>query len=109
MRPRVAFGLAAGFYVLLTIALTWPLLLHPGSRVPNDLGDSLLNMFILAWDARKVPLLPQWWQLSQFYPIAGAMAFSEHLLGLSIITTPIILATGNVLLAYNTAFFLSFP
>ena len=37
------------------------------------------------------------------------MAFSEHLLGLSLIATPIIATTGNVLLAYNAAFFLSFP
>ena len=36
------------------------------------------------------------------------MAFSEHLLGLSIITTPVILVSGNPLLAYNAAFFLSF-
>ena len=54
-RPLVAFGLAAGLYFLLTVALTWPLLLHPGSRVPNDLGDSLLNMFLLAWNARVLP------------------------------------------------------
>ena len=54
-RPRVAFGLAAALYLLLTVALTWPLALHPGSRVPNDLGDSLLNMFLLAWDARELP------------------------------------------------------
>lgn len=37
------------------------------------------------------------------------LAFSEHLLGLSVITTPVIAATGNALLAYNAAFFLSFP
>ena len=109
MRSRPAFGLAAGLYFLLTIALTWPLLLHPGSRVPNDLGDSLLNMFILAWDARQVPFTPQWWNLPQFFPIPGAMAFSEHLLGLSIIASPVIWVTGNVVLAYNAAFFLSFP
>ena len=53
MRSRLAFGLAAGLYLLLTIALTWPLLPHPGSRVPNDLGDSLLNMFLLAWMRTK--------------------------------------------------------
>jgi hypothetical protein len=108
-RPRVAFGLAAALYFLLTIALTWPLVLHPGSRVPNDLGDSLLNMFLLAWNAHNVPLTTHWWNLPQFYPIPGTMAFSEHLLGLSLIATPIIAATGNVLLAYNAAFFLSFP
>ena len=106
---RVALGLSAALYFLLTVVLTWPLALHPGSRVPNDLGDSLLNMFLLAWNARQVPLTTEWWNLPQFFPIPGAMAFSEHLLGLAPITTPIILATGNVVLAYNAAFFLSFP
>ena len=109
MRSRVAFGLAAGLYLLITIALTWPLLLHPGSRVPNDLGDSLLNMFLLEWNAREVPFTPHWWNLPQFFPIPGVMAFSEHLLGLSLIATPVIVTTGNVLLGYNVAFFLSFP
>jgi hypothetical protein len=108
-RSFVPFGLATGLYLLLTIALTWPLVLHPGDRVPNDLGDSLLNMFLLAWNAREVPLTATWWNLPQFYPVPGVMAFSEHLLGLSVITTPIIAATGNTLLAYNCAFFLSFP
>ena len=37
------------------------------------------------------------------------MAFSEHLLGLSWITTPVIWLSGNPLLGYNAAFFLSFP
>jgi F5/8 type C domain len=109
MRSRVALGLAAGLYLLLTIALTWPLLLHPGSRVPSDLGDSLLNMFLLAWNAREVPLTPHWWNLPMFFPIPGVLAFSEHLLGLSLIADPVIWVTGNVLLAYNVAFFLSFP
>ncbi|MGH9371395.1 MAG: discoidin domain-containing protein [Vicinamibacterales bacterium] len=108
-RPFVEFGVAAGLYLLLTIAITWPLALHMGSRVPNDLGDSLLNMFLLAWNAREMPLTEQWWNLPQFYPIPGVMAFSEHLLGLSVITTPIIAATGNTVLAYNAAFLLSFP
>ncbi|MGH8665285.1 MAG: hypothetical protein ACREUX_13575, partial [Burkholderiales bacterium] len=107
-RPFAAFGLAAGLYLFLTLALTWPLALHMGSRVPNDLGDSLLNMFLLAWDARVVPFSAQWWSLPQFYPIPGVMAFSEHLLGLSVITTPVIAATGSVLAAYNVAFLLSF-
>lgn len=99
---------AAGVYVLLTTALTWPLVLHPGSLVPNDLGDPLLNTWILAWDARVVPLTARWWNGPQFYPVDGAMAFSEHLLGLTVITTPVILAGGSPLLAYNVAFFLSF-
>ena len=108
-RPFVAFGLAAGLYCLLTIVLTWPLILHAGSRVPNDLGDSLLNTFLLDWNSRVLPFTEKWWNLPQFYPIPGATAFSEHLLGLSVVTTPVILVSGNPLLAYNVAFLLSFP
>lgn len=96
-------------YVALTVVLTWPLVLHPGSVVPNDLGDPLLNTWLLAWNARVPPLTERWWNATQFFPIAGVTAFSEHLLGLSVLVTPVILASGNALLGYNVAFFLSFP
>jgi hypothetical protein len=99
---------ATAIYFALTTVLTWPLILHPGSVVPNDPGDPLLNTFIMAWNARVVPLTAGWWNGPQFFPVHGATAFSEHLLGLSLITTPVILATHNPLLAYNLAFFASF-
>lgn len=95
-------------YLLLTITLTWPLIIRPASIVPNDLGDPLLNTWILAWDARVLPLTSTWWNGPQFYPVPGTMAFSEHLLGLTLFTTPIIWITGEPLIAYNTALFLSF-
>jgi F5/8 type C domain-containing protein len=103
-----AVVLAGIVYVLLTVALTWPLVVRPASIVPNDLGDPLLNAWILAWDARTLPLTASWWNGPQFYPVPGTMAFSEHLLGLTIFTTPIIWLTGDPLLAHNAAFFLSF-
>ena len=100
---------AAAIYVILTAALTWPLVLHPAGVVPNDLGDPLLNTWLLSWNARVLPLTSAWWNGAQFFPIAGATAFSEHLLGLSVIATPVILLGGSPLLAYNVVFFLSFP
>lgn len=100
---------ASVVYVVLTAAITWPLVLHMPTVVPNDLGDSLLNMWLMAWNARVLPVTAEWWNAPQFYPVPGATAFSEHLLGLSVITTPIIALTGSPLLAYNAAFFLSFP
>jgi hypothetical protein len=108
MRRLVAFGLAAVLYTALTIALTWPLVLSPGRSVPNDLGDPLLNTYLLAWNARTLPLTERWWSVPQFYPQRGVTAYSEHLIGLSPITTPVIWLSGNPLLAYNAAFFLSF-
>jgi hypothetical protein len=111
MRPFFSRSLfaAAAIYLALTTALTWPLILHPAGVVPNDLGDPLLNIWLLSWNARVLPLTSAWWNGAQFFPIAGATAFSEHLLGLSVITTPVILLGGSTLLAYNIAFFLSFP
>jgi hypothetical protein len=108
VRRAVPFFVAAAVYAALTTALTWPLVLHAGSRVADDLGDPLLNMWLCAWNARVLPLTEAWWNAPQFYPASGAIAFSEHLLGLAPITTPILLASGNPVLAYNAAFFLSF-
>jgi hypothetical protein len=107
-RRAVAFGLAAVLYGALTVALTWPLVLAPGSTVPNDLGDPLLNTYLIAWNARTVPLTARWWNLPQFYPATGITAYSEHLLGFVPLTTPIVKLTGNPLLAYNAAFVLTF-
>ena len=56
----------------------------------------------------RLPLTARWWNLPQFYPQPGVTAYSEHLLGLSPMTTPIVKLTGNPLLAYNAAFLLSF-
>ena len=107
--PDLRFSSRQPSTFVLTVALTWPLILHPGGRVPNDLGDPLLNTWLMAWNARVLPLTEKWWNAPQFFPVAGAMAFSEHLLGLSWITTPVIWLSGNPLLGYNAAFFLSFP
>jgi hypothetical protein len=109
MRRFSPFVLAAALYLILSCAATWPLVLHLGTHVANDLGDPLLNMWILAWNARQIPLTDQWWNQPQFYPIQGVTAFSEHLLGLWPITGPVLKATNNPILAYNLALFLSFP
>lgn len=109
MRRISPLALAGAFYLIVSVALTWPLVLTLGTHVANDLGDPLLNMWILAWNARTLPLTDAWWSMPQFFPAYGATAFSEHLLGLTPITTPILLATKNPVLAYNVALFLSFP
>ena len=107
-RSSVSYALASAAYTLVTVALTWPLILHPRTLVPSDLGDPLLNVWIMWWNASTLPLTDAWWNAPQFFPFKGSFALSEHLLGLAPITTPIILATGEPLLAYNVAFLLSF-
>ena len=80
-RVRVLPWLAvAGGYTLIALAMTWPLATRIASSIPNDLGDPLLNTWILWWDAHRVPLTTQWWNAPIFWPMPGALGLSEHLL-----------------------------
>jgi MFS family permease len=102
------FLFVCGVYVTLALVLTYPLVVNLRHGVPSDLGDPLLNTWILWWNAHAIPLSDAWWNAPAFYPSQGVLTFSEHLAGLSPITSPIIWLTGNAQLAYNVAFLLSF-
>jgi len=45
---------AAALYVALTLAMTWPLVTDLGGSLPGDLGDSLLNGYILSWGEKRL-------------------------------------------------------
>ena len=100
---------------MLSVALTWPLVLGLARDVPGDLGDSLLNMWILAWGADHVPKLltgsiswAQFWNANIFYPDPLALALSEHLFGQTLQILPIYWLTGNIILCYNLLFISTF-
>jgi len=100
---------AALGYFALTIAYTWPLPIHLASGIVHDPYDPILNTWILWWSTKAVPLTQHWWNAPIFYPVAGTLAFSEHLLGLAPIAAPLIAISGKPLLGYNVAIFLTFP
>ena len=80
-----------------------------GTTIANDPGDPLLTAAILHWNAHHVPLTEAWWQFPIFHPTANTLAFSEHLLGISVIATPLAWLTGNPLTTYNLTLLLTFP
>ena len=96
-------------YLGLTLAYAWPLIRAIGSRLPFDAGDPGLNAWILWWNTQAVPLTERWWNAPIFFPVQGAMALSETLLGLAPLTVPLQWAGASPILAYNIAFLLSFP
>ena len=96
-------------YVAITCALTYPLITMLGSVLPNDPGDPALNTWILWWNAHAIPYTARWWSAPAFYPAPGSLAFSENLLGLSVIASPIQWLGGGPQLAYNVVFLLTFP
>ena len=106
---------AALAFSALSIVLTWPLVLGLGSDVPGDLGDSLLNMWILGWGAEHVPRLltgsigwAEFWNANIFHPDPLALALSEHLFGQTLQILPVYWLTGNIILCYNLLFISTF-
>jgi hypothetical protein len=73
--------------------------------LPGDLGDPLLNAWILGWDAQRLAHgLAGFWDAPILYPARHTLAYSEHLLGIAVFVAPIYWASANAVLAYNVAF-----
>jgi len=103
------YAIALSLYTTLAVSATWPLVLRLTSAVPHDPGDPLLSTWILWWDAHAVPLTAGWWDAPMFSPLRGTLALSEHLLGLSLIATPMQWLGAEPITAYNTLLLASFP
>ena len=107
---------AAGWYCVLTLLLTWPVVTSLHSRVPLDLDDPLLNCWILAWNGEHLlgvlrgdwTSLSSYWNANIFYPEPSALAYSEHLFAQALQILPVYGMSGNVVLGYNLVFLSTF-
>lgn len=103
-------------YALITVAFTWPLATDLTHLVPWDLGDSLLNDWILAWHYHQAgrllagdwSALATWWHPPIFHPSPYAIGYSELLVTQALLGAPAYALTGNLLLTYNLLFVASF-
>jgi hypothetical protein len=103
---------ATGVYVVLAIAATWPLTPGLARDVAWDLGDSLLNMWIIAWDCEQLlailggdlSRIPRFFDANIFHPAPLTLAFSEHLVAQAVQVLPVYAITGNPILCYNLLF-----
>ncbi len=88
LRRRGVQTLAAFLaYIALTIAMTWPVARGIAHDVPADLGDALLNMWLMAWAAEALMAMASGamafgalWNGNIFPPTPLSLTFSEHLL-----------------------------
>lgn len=106
MRLRTVGMLA--MFLALAVFWTWPLAPHLSSRIAHDNGDPVLNTWILWWNAHTLPFTDRWWNPPMFHPVAGALALSEHLAGIALVTTPLQWTGVSAVAAYNIALILSF-
>ena len=96
-------------YLLIAVVYTHPVLPRSFTGIANDPYDPILNTSILWWNATTVPFSATWWSPPHFHPTPDVAAFTENLVGVSVIATPIYWLTGSALAAYNICFFLSWP
>ena len=92
----------------LAVFWTWPAAASLTTRVAHDPGDPVLNIWILWWNAQTTPFTETWWNAPMMWPMTGAMALSEHLVGLSVVATPLQWVGFNPIAAYNVCFLLTF-
>lgn len=102
-------ALVACAYAAVTALLFRDLLARASTHLYSDLGDSLLNTSILAWNADAVPLSAAWWNFPGYAPVTGVTSFTEHLLLTYPVASPVVWLTGNPILAYNVVFLTTIP
>lgn len=107
---------ALAAYAAITIAATWPLTAGLGRDVAWDLGDPVLNIWILAWDCEQLRAIllgdlsriPAFFDANIFHPAPLTLAYSEHLFAQAVQVLPIYLVSGNPILCYNLLFLSTF-
>lgn len=103
------------FFVALSIAMTWPAILSPASRLaaPAADGDPFLNLWILGWDLQTLASDPaalftgRVFQAGIFHPADLTLAYSDHLLPQAVALLPLYAVTGNLVVCYNVLLLLS--
>ena len=96
------------FFLVLAIVFTWPLAacLPTGT---SDLGDPLLNTWILNWDLYAATHTPSHlYQAAIFHPGKYPLAYSENLLGIALVALPFYLLGISPIAIYNLMFIIGF-
>ncbi len=97
-----------GALLVATLVLTWPTVRYLGTHVV-DRQDPLLNTWIMDWEAYQLLRDPlRLFDANIFFPYEKTLAFSETLLGITVLVLPLRWAGLSALGAYNVAFLLSF-
>ena len=101
--------LAAGYFILLTVFMTWPLVTVMGNQMVGQVGDNIYFVWMIGWfkkalfDLRVDPF--NVWFLN--YPEGWSLAYTEITPAQLLLALPFSLFAGPTF-AYNAAHILSF-
>jgi len=111
-QSRLSAAAATALYAVAALTLTWPLAAGLTRDIPWDLGDSVLNCWVLQWGADHwlrflggdLGAFRGYFNANIFYPEPLALAYSEHLTAQVLQILPVYALTGNIVLSYNLLF-----
>lgn len=99
---------AAGFFVILSIVMTWPLAPNLGRAVADN-GDPLIVIWVLDWDWWATFYAPlSLFHANTFHPARYSLAYSENLYGIALLLFPLRAAGVSAIEAYNIAMLAGF-
>jgi hypothetical protein len=99
---------AFAFFLALAVAMTWPLATGLSTAVP-DLGDPLLNAWIVDWVCHALAHAPlSLFDGPMYWPARFSIAFSENMIGIALAVLPFHLAGFDAIAVYNIALLLGF-
>src|SRR5438477_5876786 len=94
---------AAALFLLLSVAMTWPLARNFTRAVPDPV-DSYINTWILDWDWYATFHQPlQLFDANAFYPARYSLAYSENLYGIALLLFPFRALGVTPIAAHNLA------
>lgn len=97
-------------YALVTLAMAYPLSVHPQSHLLNYDSDAKLIQWIVGWDVHAFVTQPlRLFDANIFAPLPNTLAYAEHLIGSAILAAPIVWLTDNYFLATNLIALASIP
>jgi hypothetical protein len=96
--------------LFLTFRATSPLVLHLRTHLAGvDLGDPVHILSVIGWNYHSlIQGFENYWTPPYFYPHRLTLAYSEHFFIPSFLVAPVIYLAGDLVLAYNILFTLSF-
>ena len=95
--------------VLLAVAMTWPLALHLGSDVPQDLVDPLVSAWHEAWIGHALLNDPgELFDANRFWPESDSLAFTDVSLGYAPAALVAAQGTHAAIVAYNLIFLFTY-
>lgn len=106
--PLLVHAAVLVIFGIWAVLMTWPLATDLSHQLASW-GDPVFQAWTLAWDIHAWTTHPlNIFNANVFYPYRNTLAYSDYLFGQALLIAPILLKTGNVILADNLSLLLSY-